>query len=161
MTAAQAFITYGAPAHRYETLIVAASAIFDLDAEFLVLPGCLLASFENPGTKSSISKMLNCAGGLTLGKLQTVYGVYWRVCHDEISAVEGTQQMRTILQDPPLYKTWVQTLLYFALAGSISALAFGGAFLDMCVAGCISAIITLVQKRITRTFWLTPYKYAL
>jgi uncharacterized membrane protein YjjP (DUF1212 family) len=158
MKSAEGLINYGLPAHRYESLTVAASVILGLDAEFFVLPGFLLASFENSETGGYVSKTIVCFGDLNVGKLEKVHDVYWRVCYDQISAVDGTHEIDAILNDGPEYGTFVQTVVYFLQGALLSVLAFGGAFLDMILAGAFSAAIGLTAQRVTRIYWLTPFK---
>jgi uncharacterized membrane protein YjjP (DUF1212 family) len=155
----EALIRLGAPDHRSELLVEVASAVLEVRAEvFLILADRYVTRFVNPATGVSQSKTVVCSGVLTLGKLQEVYTVYWRVCHDDMSATDGTREVQAILDKPPEYNIWIQGLLAFLLAFTITALSFGGTPIDMGIAGCISCLVALVQNRVRRVYWMTPLK---
>jgi uncharacterized membrane protein YjjP (DUF1212 family) len=162
MIAAEGFITFGAPAHRFETLTKAASKVLELEATFLVFPGSFVGFFEDPARKNThIQRTIYCTSSLVLGKLQRVYDVYWEVCHDRCSAIDGTMRIKAILRGGSEYNAVIQTALFFLLGAFITPLAFGGSFIDAIVAGVVSAVISFVQRLFASiSSGMTPIKSA-
>jgi uncharacterized membrane protein YjjP (DUF1212 family) len=161
LKAAEGFIAFGAPAHRYEALALAASGILGLQASFVVLPGCLIASFADPTTPSgSRSRNITAADGFHLGKLQAVQNVFYDVCHDKISAVEGTVAMQNIISGPDSTGgPWGHRILMFLVAALIAPLGFGGSFADALIAGLFSFGIAIAREKVHAEEWLTAFKY--
>ncbi|KAI0068774.1 DUF1212-domain-containing protein [Artomyces pyxidatus] len=138
-------MTFGAPSHRIESQLVAASRILDLDAEFIHLPNIILICFGDREAKTSETHILKCSGRLALGNLHRVHKLYRKVVHDEISAKKATGILEKMLAAPPLYGIWMRCTIAFLLSALICPLAFGGSFLDMWVAGVGALLLCVLQ----------------
>jgi uncharacterized membrane protein YjjP (DUF1212 family) len=145
---ARSLMTFGAPSHRIESQLVAAARILEVDAEFIHLPGVIICSFGDEGTKTSETHFVKCSGRLSLGNLHKVHLIYRSVVHDEISAKEATRQLGELLAAPPLYSIWFRCLLAFLLSALICPLAFGGSFIDMWIAGFGAFILCALQLNV-------------
>ncbi|KAI0035149.1 DUF1212-domain-containing protein [Vararia minispora EC-137] len=145
MTLARALISYGAPSHRIESQLVSTTRILEVDAQFVYLPGLILASFGDPETHSTETHVVKCNGKLNLGSLRDVHTVYREVVHDEISAKEGTRRLRAILERPPIYPVLVRCAIASSLSGIICVLSWGGSFLDMWIAAASGGILAALQ----------------
>ncbi|TFY65636.1 hypothetical protein EVG20_g5445 [Dentipellis fragilis] len=148
---AKTLMTFGAPSHRIESQLVAASRILEIDAEFIHLPNIVLVSFGDPEMKTSETHYIKCGGRLALGNLHKVHTIYRQVVHDEISAKKATTLLNELLNAPPIYKKLPRCMLGFMLSALICPLAFGGSFLDMWIAGFGAFVLcglqlTLVTK---------------
>ncbi|TFY77460.1 hypothetical protein EWM64_g6553 [Hericium alpestre] len=145
ITLAKSLMTYGAPSHRIESQLVAASRILEIDAEFIHLPNIVLVSFGDPEMKTSETHYVKCGGRLALGNLHKVHTIYRQVVHDEISAKKAMNILIELLNAPPIYSTIPRCFLGFWLSALICTLAFGGSFLDMWIAGFGSFVLCALQ----------------
>ncbi|KAJ7654994.1 hypothetical protein DFH06DRAFT_1413223 [Mycena polygramma] len=134
-------MTFGAPSHRIESQLVAASKILDAQAEFVQLPNIIIVTIRNGGTASTRTYFIRARGRIALSRLNAVHHVYRKVLHDKLSAEEGTDQLRDLLTSPPVYKLWTRCLFAFTCASILCVLSFGGSFLDMWVSGCCAAVL--------------------
>ncbi|KAI0061304.1 DUF1212-domain-containing protein [Artomyces pyxidatus] len=147
-TLARALLAFGAPSHRVESQLVSAARILELDAEFAQLPNILLVSFGDPDLNTSESHFIQCNGHLALGKLRDVHTIYRQVVHDELSAKKATRKLENLLNEPPIYGVWMQSILAFLLSVFICPIAFGGSFLDMWIAGAGAFILRALQATV-------------
>jgi uncharacterized membrane protein YjjP (DUF1212 family) len=151
MVAAKALLMFGSPSYRVEQQLGTLAAVMHVDLELTLLPTVVIASFGAPHAPTSTLRVLWQPGGLTLGKLQDVCGVYRAVLHDEISAVEGTTQIEVLVASPPEYPLWANYLFTFALAALVCPLGFGGSFLDLWLAGTFAVFIKGVKWAFVRS----------
>ncbi|KAI0058885.1 DUF1212-domain-containing protein [Artomyces pyxidatus] len=142
---ARALMVFGAPSHRIESQLVAASRILELEASFTHLPNIILVCFGDPETKTSETHFLKCSGRLALGRLHDVHNLYRKVVHDEISAKKATQKLQLLLDSKPIYGVWTRCFFAFMLSALICPLAFGGSFVDMWIAGAGAFILCVLQ----------------
>lgn len=154
MKLARALMTFGAPSHRIESQLLSAARILELDAEFIHIPGVIICSFGDHETKTSETHFVKCGGRLALGCLHRVHQIYRSVVHDEISALQATEQLEEVLVAPPIYNAYVRCILAFSLSALICPLAFGGSLVDLWIAGvgsvglCLTQIITQNKSQI-------------
>jgi uncharacterized membrane protein YjjP (DUF1212 family) len=145
ITLARALMTFGAPSHRIESQLIAAAKILEVESEFIHLPGVIICSFGDEGTKTSETHFVKCGSRLSLGSLHMVHHIYRAVLHDEISAKRATRQLDELLSAKPLYPVFLRCVLAFILSALICPLAFGGSFLDMWIAGSGAFVLCLLQ----------------
>ncbi|KAJ7102101.1 hypothetical protein B0H15DRAFT_768868 [Mycena belliarum] len=138
---AKALMTFGAPSHRIESQLVAASKILDAQAEFVHLPNILIVTVRNGGTASTRTYFVRARGRIALSRLNAVHHVYRKVLHDVLSAEAGTNQLRHILKQPPVYSLTQRCGFAFTCASILCVLSFGGSFLDMWISGCCAAVL--------------------
>jgi uncharacterized membrane protein YjjP (DUF1212 family) len=142
---AGALIRYGAPSHRIESQLVSTTRILEVNAQFIYLPGIIIASFGDPETHATESHVIKCPSRLALGALHDVHVVYRAVVHDEISAKEGTIRLKAILDKPPIYSTFMRCLIAASLSGLICVLSWNGSFLDMWIAAASGGTLAALQ----------------
>ncbi|KAJ7684037.1 hypothetical protein B0H17DRAFT_1160802 [Mycena rosella] len=142
---ARALMTFGAPSHRIESQLVAAARILEVEAEFIHLPGVIICSFGDQDLGCSETHFIKCGGRLSLGALHKVHIIYRSVVHDEISAKEATDKLEELLHAPPMYPIALRCGFAFILSALICPLAFGGAFVDMWIAGAGAFILCFLQ----------------
>lgn len=138
-------MTFGAPSHRIESQLIAASRILELDAEFIQLPGVIICSFGDEGTRTSETHFVKCGSRLSLGSLHKVHLIYRSVLHDDVSAKEATGQLNDLLNAAPIYSRFFRCILAFFLSALICPLAFGGSFIDMWIAGAGAFVLCVLQ----------------
>ena len=145
MTIARALLAFGAPSHRIESQLLSAARILEVDAEFTHMPGIIIASFGDEGTKTSSMHFAKCGGRLSLGNLHHLHRIYRAVVHDELSAKKATDELKQMMESGPMNKTPIRLLLSFLIAFLICPIAFGGSFIDMFLAGAGSLFLACVQ----------------
>ncbi|KAJ6519652.1 hypothetical protein C8R45DRAFT_29694 [Mycena sanguinolenta] len=138
---AKALMTFGAPSHRIESQLIAASKILDAQAEFVQLPNLIIVTIRNGSTASTRTYFVRARGRIALSRLNAVHHVYRKVLHDKLSAEAGTDRLRDLLTSPPVYKLWTRCFFSFTCASILCVLSFGGSFLDMWISGCCAAVL--------------------
>lgn len=152
-TLALALLQLGAPSHRMEALLRAASRILDVNAEYINLPNVIAVAFGDQRSYSVEVHFVKREGGINLGKLCAVHDIYRRVARDKISAKKGTEELEQLLAAPPEYGFWLHLGLAFSLSALICPLAFGGSFVDMWIAGALATGLTYMQISVKNPFF--------
>ncbi|KAF7436631.1 hypothetical protein PC9H_003464 [Pleurotus ostreatus] len=138
---AKALLHYGAPSHRIESQLQAASEILDAQAEFVHLPNILIVTIRNGETKSSRTHFVRARGRVALSSLHKVHLIYRDVLHDTITAAEGTVALKELLRRPPIYPLAARCFLAFLCASIICVLSFGGSIIDMWISGLCASLL--------------------
>jgi uncharacterized membrane protein YjjP (DUF1212 family) len=138
---AKALLSVGAPSHRIESQLVAASAILDAKAAFVHIPNIIIVSFGDGEEASYQTHFVRSGGRIALTKLARVHDIYRDVLHDKIGAETGTEALKRLIHAPPLYPLSFRCALAFINASIICVLGFGGAVVDMFIAGACAAFL--------------------
>ncbi|TFY81848.1 hypothetical protein EWM64_g2171 [Hericium alpestre] len=138
---AKALLSYGAPSHRIESQLFAASKILEVKASFAYLPNIVLVSFNDGDTRTTELHFVRSSGRIALTSLHKVHDVYRDVLHDDMGSAAGTEALEKILRSPPIYSLYTRCLLAFVCASVICPLAFGGSFIDMWVSGSCACVL--------------------
>ncbi|KAI0931784.1 hypothetical protein AcW2_000592 [Taiwanofungus camphoratus] len=138
---AKALLSFGAPSHRIESQLVSASAILNVNAAFVHFPNMIIVSFLDTDTRTSETHFVRAGGRVALTALHKVHQVYRDVLRDKLSASEGTDHLKEILQARPLYNIYLRCFLAFICASIICVLSFGGSLLDMFISGLSAAVL--------------------
>lgn len=80
-------------------------------------------------------------GRLALTSLHKVHMVYRDVMHDKMGSQKGIDELKKVLQAPPLYPLKFRCFLAFICSAIICVLAFGGSVVDMFISGICAAIL--------------------
>lgn len=86
------------------------------------VPSVVIASFGDPDTHTPETKFVKASGGLNLGMLHAIHGVYRDVIHDEISVEDGSIALEKMLKAKPIYNLWQRMLIAAMCAGIIAPL---------------------------------------
>ncbi|KAF8078786.1 hypothetical protein FPV67DRAFT_1689948 [Lyophyllum atratum] len=132
---AKALLSFGAPSHRIESQLKAASDILDAQAEFVHLPNIIIVSIRNGDTRSTRTHFVRATGRIALTNLHKVHMIYRDVLHDNMGAAAGTEALRQLLRSPPIYRLLTRCALAFVCATIICVLSFGGSPIDMWISG--------------------------
>ncbi|KZT02409.1 DUF1212-domain-containing protein [Laetiporus sulphureus 93-53] len=144
---AKALLTFGAPSHRIESQLDAASAILKLDARYVHFPNLIIVTFLDSDTRTSEVHFVRASGRVALTSLHKVHLVYRQVLHDKFSVTEGTDALNEILRAKPLYPIYLRCMLAFICASVICVLAFGGSILDMFISGASASVLQYLGLR--------------
>ncbi|THV06006.1 DUF1212-domain-containing protein [Dendrothele bispora CBS 962.96] len=141
LTLAKALLTFGAPSHRIQSQLVAASNILGADSEFVHLPNIIIVSLRHGNTSPTQTYFVRATGRVALTSLHRVHLIYRDVLHDKIGSEAGTQALRQLIKEPPIYPLYFRCILAFFQASIICVISFGGSFLDMWVSGACACIL--------------------
>ena len=162
MQLAKALLSYGAPSHRIESQLVAASQILDVQAAFVHIPNVIIISFSNGGTRTMRTHFIRAGGRIALTSLHKVHLIYRDVLHDKMGTEAGTEALKKILRAPPIYSLVVRCLLAFVCASVICVLAFGGAIVDMGISGLCACVLQYLglNAAVKSAMYANVYEYA-
>ncbi|KAF9527783.1 hypothetical protein CPB83DRAFT_894966 [Crepidotus variabilis] len=138
---AKALLAFGAPSHRIESQLRAASDILEAQAEFVHLPNIIIVSMKGDEGTSNRTYFVRSRGRIALTSLQRVHEVYRDVLHDRMGAEAGTAALRQILKTPPIYSLAWRCFFAFLSASIICGLSFGGSILDMWISGACACVL--------------------
>ena len=93
-----------------------------MNVAFVHLPNLIVATFMDSDTRTSETHFVRAGGRVALTKLHKVHLVIRDVLHDKIGATEGSEQLKKILQEKPLYTIWIRCFLAFLCASPEHAL---------------------------------------
>ncbi|CCL98503.1 uncharacterized protein FIBRA_00502 [Fibroporia radiculosa] len=144
---AKALLTFGAPSHRIESQLEAASVILKLDTRFVHFPNIILVTFLDSDTRTSEVHFVRAGGRVALTALYNIHNVYRLVLRDKLSATQGTEELDKIIKAGPLYGIYIRCLFAFICASIICVLAFGGSLLDMFISGASASILQYLGLR--------------
>ncbi|TID14999.1 hypothetical protein CANINC_004670 [Pichia inconspicua] len=145
LTLCKAFMLYGAPTHRLEEYMSMTSQVLEIDGSFIYFPGCMLVSFGDLNARTSEMKLVRCAQGLDLGKLDEVHDIYKNVVHDRLGTVEGYKLLDEVMNRSPKFNKWWCVLFYALSSLAVSSYGFGGSWIDMPICFAIGGIIGFLQ----------------
>ncbi|KAI0801052.1 DUF1212-domain-containing protein [Fomes fomentarius] len=138
---AKALLSFGAPSHRIESQLHSAANVLDMQVAFVHLPNLIMVTFMDSETHTSETHFVRAGGRVALTKLERVHDVYRDVLRNKLGATEGSEQLKKIIQEKPLYSIWIRCLLAFTCASIICVLAFGGSIIDMFISGLSASLL--------------------
>ncbi|KAE9408275.1 DUF1212-domain-containing protein [Gymnopus androsaceus JB14] len=138
----KALLSFGAPSHRITSQLAAAAEILGAEAEFVHLPNIIIVSIKSgPDSPSSRTYFVRATGRVALTSLHQVHLIYRDVLHDKIGTEAGTQALRKLLREHPIYPLYFRCILAFFAASVICVVSFGGSFLDMWFSGVCACVL--------------------
>lgn len=145
LTLCKAFMLYGAPTHRLEEYMSMTSQVLEIDGSFIYFPGCMLVSFGDLNARTSEMKLVRCAQGLDLGKLDEVHDIYKNVVHDRLGTIEGYKLLDEIMNRKSKFNAWWCILFYSLASLAVAPWSFGGSWVDLPICFGIGAVIAFLQ----------------
>lgn len=145
LTLCKAFMLYGAPTHRLEEYMSMTAQVLEIDGSFIYFPGCMIVSFGDLNSRTSEMKLVRCAQGLNLAKLDEVHDVYKNVVHDRLGTVEGYKMLDEIMNRKPRFNAWWCIFFYALSSLAVAPWSFGGSWIDLPICFGIGGIIGFLQ----------------
>ncbi|ODV86533.1 hypothetical protein CANARDRAFT_206909 [[Candida] arabinofermentans NRRL YB-2248] len=145
LTLCKAFMLYGAPTHRLEEYLNMTARVMEIDGSFIYFPGCMIVSFGDASTRTSDMKLVRCAQGLDLGRLDETHDVYKEVVHDRIGVVEASEKLERILSRKPRFNSWICVLIYGFASACVTSWGFGGSWIDLPISFGVGSIVGFLQ----------------
>ena len=137
---AKALLSFGAPSHRIESQLVAASEILNAKASFVHIPNTVIVALGEANTMQK-TRFVRAGGRIALTNLHRVHEIYRDVLHDKIGAEAGADALAQLLRAPPIYPLILRCALAFICSSIICVLGFGGCFVDMFVSGACASFL--------------------
>ncbi|KAI5835310.1 hypothetical protein K523DRAFT_291739 [Schizophyllum commune Tattone D] len=138
---AKALLTFGAPSHRINSQLAAASGILEANAEFIYIPNIVIVSMKNDDERSTTTRFVRVSGRIALSALRKVHLLYRSVLRDEIGVTEATEALNELLRSGPIYPLTARCALAFCMGTILCGLSLGGSILDMIISGlCACAL---------------------
>ncbi|OWB85490.1 hypothetical protein B5S33_g4158 [[Candida] boidinii] len=145
LTLCKAFMLYGAPTHRLEEYMTVTARVLEIDGSFIYFPGCMIVSFGDSTTRTSDMKLVRCAQGLDLGKLDEAHEIYKSVVHDRVGVEEASTRINELLSRKPRYNIWCCILIYGFASAMVTPWGFGGSWIDMPISFGIGLVVGFLQ----------------
>lgn len=145
---ARAWIRFGAPTHRLESIMIAtASALQLAQVRFIILPATMLVSFGDGDEGATSLQLIREAPGLDLGRLSRTYEVYKDITHGRKSAREGLAELREFMSPDYVlpYSKPLRVFFGFAASFLVCPMAFGGSIIDASVAGLLGGFVAFLS----------------
>ncbi|GMG21192.1 unnamed protein product [Ambrosiozyma monospora] len=136
---------YGAPTHRLEEYMSMTSQVLEIDGSFIYIPGTMIVSFGDAATRTTDMKLVRCAQGLDLSKLDETYAVYKAVVHDRIGVIDASEQLEAMLKRKPKFNAWICVLFYAFASACVGPWAFGSSWIDIPICFGVGLVIGFLQ----------------
>ena len=147
MKMCRALMIYGAPTHRLEEYMRMSARVLEIDGQFLYMPGCMIISFDDPGSHTTEVKIVRATQAVNLGKLRDTHEIYKEVVHDKIGVEEATQRLDEIIARKNRYGSWFLVSIYGLASASVGPFAFQARPIDLPIAfflGCLLGFMQLI-----------------
>lgn len=143
---AYALMQFGAPMHKIDEQLAAACDFLNIKAHFVLFNTVIIAVFDDPDDAAPSRKhIIQRPHGLDLARLQKTYKVYSEVIQDQMTAVQGTEQLTAIMNEQDNYGRYTRTAIAFLAGFSICGFGFSGSLIDSLIAGICSAGLMWIQ----------------
>ena len=147
----KALIMFGSPSHRVEAQINSLINFFDINAQYLHLPGTVILSFGDSETDKAEVLLVKANPSMQLNRIHQLHEIYRKVLHDDMYASEGTLVLRELMKAPKRYGDNLSCFFTFVCCFLICGIAFGGSINDMWAAGILGAFVRWSQNYIGKT----------
>ncbi|KAI9228888.1 MAG: hypothetical protein DHS80DRAFT_22931 [Piptocephalis tieghemiana] len=142
---AKSELLFGAPTHRLSRNLHLSSQLLSVDASFIILPGMLLVSFHDPGTRTSETHVIQMHWDRSFGKLEKVDRIGKAVARREISVSRGIHQLREQLDSGVrIHPRWVEIVVWIIASFAIAPLALNGDWKDALLAGGLGGMVGMM-----------------
>lgn len=139
MHLAEGLHRFGSSSHRIEEALARVADALDVEAQFLVTPTSITASFgAGADSRAYLSRMEG--GEIDLAKLTDLHAIFRRVRSGEASAAEGSRAIEDLVTRPPAFGG-LTTLLAFAVASAAVAFFFDGGWRESAVSGGLGFLV--------------------
>ncbi|QPG76189.1 hypothetical protein FOA43_003575 [Brettanomyces nanus] len=145
LTLCKAFMRYGAPTHRLEEYMTMTARVLEIDGSFIYFPGCMLVSFGDASTRTTEMRLVRCAEGLDLGRLDEAHEIYKNVVHDREGVQEATEALEAMMARKPHFSSWICILMYAFSSAMVAPWAFGGSWKDLPICFAVGLVIGFLQ----------------
>ncbi|KAJ2080785.1 pheromone-regulated protein prm10 [Coemansia sp. RSA 988] len=146
----KALMMYGSPLHHLESNLMRTARLLDLELSASAMPGLVLLSFEDSLTHTSETKIIRCASGWDMHRLDQTNQLLRRVVYYDIEVKEAITELETIITAAPIYAWYWQVLNWGASSWSLCLLCFGGSWADSgisLVLGLIAGAMSLAAGK--------------
>ncbi|KAJ2157534.1 pheromone-regulated protein prm10, partial [Coemansia sp. RSA 552] len=148
----KALMAYGSPLHHLENNIMRTARLLDLEVSASAMPGLVLLSFEDLLTHTSETKIIRCASGWDMHRLDQTNRLLRRVIYSKTEVKEAISELEGIITAPPIYAWYWQVLNWGVISWSLCLLCFGGSWGDSGIAlalGLLAGMMSLAAGKLS------------
>ena len=149
MRLARALHRFGSPSHRTEEALARVAEALDTQAEFLVTPTSIVASFGSAPTSQTYLARVD-SGESNLAKLSDLQSIFRQVQAGRLSPAVGSEEIERLLQRPGIHPLWA-TLVAFGVASASVAIFFDGGWRESLVSAGVGLVIGIAATSMTRS----------
>ncbi|KAJ2388121.1 pheromone-regulated protein prm10 [Coemansia sp. RSA 2611] len=142
---AKALMVYGSPLHYLEDNLGRIARLLDLEVTVSAIPGLILLSFEDSVTHTSENKVIRCANGWDMHRLDETNQLLRRVVHGKIDIPMAVPLLEEIMTAKPIYAWYWQVLNWGVISWTLCLVCFDGSWKDSGIslalglmAGCLN-----------------------
>jgi uncharacterized membrane protein YjjP (DUF1212 family) len=150
----RAMMLFGLPTHRLEESLTQSAKVLDINSQFLYIPGCMIISFDDYLTHTAEVKIVRCAQGVNLAKLEDTHDIYKEVLHDVISLDMALNRLDEAINGHDRHPVWLNVIMY-GLASTAVSTFFQARLIDMPIIfglGIMLGFLQLVVSQLSKTY---------
>ncbi|KAJ2814902.1 pheromone-regulated protein prm10, partial [Coemansia sp. 'formosensis'] len=147
---AKAMMVYGSPLHHLEDNLMRIARHLDLEVTVSAIPGLILLSFEDSVTHTSETKVIRCANGWDMHRLDQTSQLLRRVVHSEIDIQGAASCLEEIMTAKPIYAWYWQILNWGVISWVLCLVCFGGSWVDSAISlalGLMGGCLNLAAQK--------------
>ncbi|KAJ2490266.1 pheromone-regulated protein prm10 [Coemansia sp. RSA 2050] len=141
----KALMVYGSPLHYLEDNLGRIARLLDLEVTVSAIPGLILLSFEDSVTHTSETKVIRCANGWDMHRLDETNQLLRRVVYGKIDIPMAVPLLEEIMTAKPIYAWYWQILNWGVISWTLCLVCFDGSWKDSGIslalglmAGCLN-----------------------
>ncbi|KAJ2550221.1 pheromone-regulated protein prm10, partial [Coemansia sp. RSA 1836] len=138
-------MVYGSPLHYLEDNLCRIARLLDLEVTVSAIPGLILLSFEDSVTHTSETKLIRCANGWDMHRLDQTNQLLRRVVYGQLEIQGAVHSLEEIMTAAPIYAWYFQVLNWGVISWALCLVCFGGSWKDSGIslalglmAGCLN-----------------------
>ncbi|KAI9337375.1 hypothetical protein DFJ73DRAFT_849207 [Zopfochytrium polystomum] len=136
---ARAFAMYGAPTHRLEYHMSQVGAVLNVDADFVVYPGLVMASFINENNQAS-THIIKISQGFNMGKLAQVNALCLALTRNLITIDDAIELLDGVKSDKDI--SWIIILATYPIFSfTLAVLSFSSSWLEALIAATLGLMV--------------------
>lgn len=149
MLVGSAFHRYGASSDRIEAALNEISKLLNIKADFFSLPTSITASFHIDEDREEAKMERLAPGRVNLSKLTQVHDIITLVLEEKCSIKEGTEKLKAVMSEKPLFKGIYSALSYAVISGAVCIL-FRGTLYDVFFSYLLGLFVGLVSETVKK-----------
>ncbi|KAI8975410.1 hypothetical protein BDF20DRAFT_822456 [Mycotypha africana] len=146
----KALVMTGAPAHRIDSAMDKLSQRLEVDGSYVVLPGTIIATFNDIHTHTSDTQVIRCPRSLDIDKLEKANIIAYKTAKGQLGIEEANRQLDDIIEGPPTYGFWVTVLGYIMTSAFSACLFYNGSWTDCWISaifGLVVGVLTFISEK--------------
>ncbi len=123
-------------------------------AQFLYIPGNMIISIDDAGTRTAQVKLVSTPHGVNLSKLLDLHEIYTEVVHDHLKPELALYKLSKMMERKSLYRPWLLVFVYGLASASVGPFAFGARPIDLPISFILGTLLGIMQLILAPRFGL-------